>query len=881
MKKVYRSIVLLLCVGTCFSFGGREVLADTMLPAFMHGGEMHLTKEGSPYYTSDRGLFVYDGGVVTIDPGVTVLFPNDAGFYIFENGVLNIGNDSSSEKVTMDVDKVHPDPKDKIRFYKSNWVGLLYRGAKINIRNLDLRNSFSGLRLNNCISSIFNLDLRGKREDTSFYSEGVQVVGGTFDMSSSSISRIRFGAGVSIEGGVIGSMTNNVLYKNIIGLRINNSSPFTISNNTFSVNTNDVKNISSTTVDVAGNYWGEPDGPLEDAFIGPVEAYPWLNYSPQNFYPCCSSVLFIPGFEGTRLFSGSNQLWEPNRNADVDKLAMDSNGKSIDKNIKVGEIIKRTNIGFGIFDQNMYAGIAKSFDDLMMGGDIQSWKDFPYDWRLNLGIDDPILKTIATMADLSYTGKVSIVGHSNGGLVAKEIASFLGTTTRNRILDSLILVATPQIGAPSALGALLHGDEQSIAGGFVLNKATARAFGKNVPVAYNLLPSVSLSGSFVRFSSSTDFVSNLRTSYGDNINSFSGLLSFLKGNIDGRSDPSKSETDKPAVLNSVLLTISTALHQNILDNLSIKNPIFQIGGTNFPTTEAIEYFSKKFCLGFLCIPTYSLTHKTIKTNEGDGTVPLRSALFASSTSYVFDLGSYNTENKTNISHSNILEAEPIQKLIASILTRKYIPPVSFVSQSEYKSITPPSTPLYRYRVNSSVTLDAYDSLKRHTGKSLNQNISSDLVFVQSDIPNSVYEEGDQDVSVMVQGNVWPITLDLKAKEEGNVSFDMTTIDSSGQEQTNISFVNVPLPAEGSAEITVDPHVSSSSVVMNIDTDSDGRVDKTIEAPLEGYFPPLTVEAPRENMFTKTVISEGVRQGAHRRTPEYLESIRKLFASFAK
>ena len=567
---------------------------------------------------------------------------------------------------------------------------------------------------------------------------------------------------------------------------------------------------------------------------------------------------------------------------------MDSNGKSLDKNIKVGEIIKRTNIGFGIFDQNIYAGIANTFDGLVNGGKIQSWKDFPYDWRLNLFSNDVVFKTIATMADLSYTGKVSIVGHSNGGLVAKEIVSFLATTTRNRTIDSLLLVATPQIGAPSALGALLHGDEQTIAGGFILNKATARAFGKNVPVAYNLLPSLPFYSpndylqniSPIRFSSSTDLSSNLRNTYGDFLNSFSGVLGFLKGSLDGRSDPGKSETDKPAILNQVLLSTSTIIHQNILDNFSIKNPIFQIGGTNFPTTEALEYSSKKICFGILCIPKYNLNHKDIKTNAGDGIVPLRSALFASSSSYIFDLGAYNTENKTNISHSNFLEAEPIKKLIALILTRNYTPPVPFVNQTEYKNFTSLSTLLYRYRVDSSVTLDAYDSSKRHTGKSSNENISSDLTFIQSDIPNSVYEEGDQDTSVVVQGSVWPITLDMKAKEEGNVSFDMTTTNSNGQEQANISFSNVELPVGSSAEIIVDPYTSSSSVKMNIDTD--GKVDKTIEAPLVGNFPPPQSSLEKSTTENKeNPPTRSSRSGQHRRTPEYMEYIRKLFSSFAK
>ena len=882
MKKIYKIVILSLLISSGLFLEKREVSATTSTVSSFFTGEMHLTEEGSPYLVpAGGGIFMHSGNTLTIDPGVTLLFPSNSGLFADSGAVLNIGNPSSSKRVVFDLDRERS-PNSK------NWIGIDGHNSFFNFNNVDVKRGTMGISLDKCTSTIFGLNMGGLRDIPNLFDKGVVTVGGNLNLSFSNLSYIR--TGVSIDQGTTGSITNNIFYKNNYGLFFYyDGLKLKISNNTFLANKTQVNSsLETTPVDVSNNYWGDPNGPSAGAFVGKVNAFPWLNSSPQNFSPCCSSVLFIPGFEATRLFSGTNQLWEPNRNADVDKLAMDSNGKSIDPNIKVGEIIKRTNIGLGIFDQNIYAGIANTFDGLVKEGKIQSWKAFPYDWRSNLSLSDPIFKTISDIADLSYTGKVTLVGHSNGGLFVKEIANIIdASTTSNKIIDSLVLVATPQIGTPSTLGALLHGDEQSIAGGFILNKATARAFGKNVPVAYNLLPSNSFyptdssRGIFpIRFASSTDLSSNLRKVYGDTLNSFSSVLGFLKGSLDGRSDPSKNDTDKPAILNQVLLATSTIIHNTLLDNLSIKNPVFQIGGTNFPTTEAIEYSSKRFCLGFLCLPNYSLTHKNIKTNEGDGVVSLRSALFSSATSYSFDLGSYNVQNKTNISHSNFLEAIPVRNLIYAILTRDYTPPVSFVKQAEYKNITPPTVSLYRYRVDSKASLDAYDSAKRHTGKVSSPNAGSDLYFVQSDIPNSVYEEGDQDTSVIVQGSAWPITLDIKTKEGGSVSFDMTTSNGNGgQEETNTSFVDVNIPTGATVQVVVDPYTSTSSVsaTMNIDTNSDGKVDKVLEAPLQGSFPP-PVSSVQEDSGSEPSTMAG-RSGRHRRTPEYMEYIRKFFSSF--
>ncbi len=204
---------------------------------------------------------------------------------------------------------------------------------------------------------------------------------------------------------------------------------------------------------------------------------------------CCSSVIFFPGFEGTRLHQGTNQLWEPNFIRDIDKLGLDENGNSINKDIWVGEIIRRTNVGIDLLNKDIYQGISDDLDKLVADGYIEEWKAYPYDWRDDLPIPYDISHTIYDMVNRSYTNKIIIIGHSNGGVLAKKIATIMGD--RKEHLESLITVGAPQTGNLSGLLALLHGDEQSIAGGFIASNGAMREFGRNMRGAYNFIPSKS------------------------------------------------------------------------------------------------------------------------------------------------------------------------------------------------------------------------------------------------------------------------------------------------------------------------------------------------------------------------------------------------------
>src|SRR3989339_286156 len=98
---------------------------------------------------------------------------------------------------------------------------------------------------------------------------------------------------------------------------------------------------NSGTPDVRNNYWGTPEGPIHPTnptgAAAPIEGnalfIPFLTEPPSEESECCSSVVFIPGLEASRLYVtgliSENKLWEPNRRADVEKLYLNEEGQGI------------------------------------------------------------------------------------------------------------------------------------------------------------------------------------------------------------------------------------------------------------------------------------------------------------------------------------------------------------------------------------------------------------------------------------------------------------------------------------------------------------------------------------------------------------------------
>ncbi|MCX6756178.1 MAG: hypothetical protein NTX85_02470 [Candidatus Nomurabacteria bacterium] len=481
-------------------------------------------------------------------------------------------------------------------------------------------------------------------------------------------------------------------------------------------------------LDFTKNWWGSPSGPYQvndnpdgtgDEVLDYISYDPWLRYDP--LHPGPSNVLFIPGFQASRLYKQKHfpiigdvedKLWEPNTNSDVTDMYMDMNGVSINPDIYTRDIVDTESI-LGLGNTKIYDSFISDMNALVASGTISDWRAAPYDWRLSpddivsrgaidsngnisynndLGPTDEsyMVRQVLSLINTSRDGKVTIVTHSNGGLVAKALMVKLqamkdaGLNNYIDYIDRVIMVAAPQVGTPKAIPSLLHGYKQDLLNGVFLRQSIARIFGLNLPGGYGLLPSekyfYTVKDSPVLFDKSLEVMNpyvNLHKTYGDSIGSYSDYISFLLGTKDSRVQPGVDELSTPSILGEGILTRATEMHSSI-DNYVFPPSVhvYQVAGWGLPTVKSVRYFARTDCVKLIagkpCIKVKSVDVEPNLIDDGDKTVVTPSAIYEKNAdSYYVNLYQYASDHKININktfeHADFFELSYLRDFIKNTL----------------------------------------------------------------------------------------------------------------------------------------------------------------------------------------------------------------------
>lgn len=576
------------------------------------------------------------------------------------------------------------------------------------------------------------------------------------------------------------------------------------------------------------------------------EPYLYIAVSPTCTENCFSNVLFIPGIEASRLYDtrsdgSEDQLWEPNGNNDVEDLYLNPEGTSENDNVYTRDIVKETNtpVSTGSLGVNIYKSFSNEMDSLKDTDQIADWQAFAYDWRespddvvntpqkYGNGQMKSLTEVLQSLVDSSKTGNVTIITHSNGGLVAKVLLKKLQQDKVDSInnlidhVDVLIMVAAPQIGTPSAIPAILHGYGQALGPiGLLMDNIHARELGRYMPGAYSLLPSFKYINNnpspvtFVDNAIPSNVTTKMFQTFGSALNSYSEYKSFLLGG-EGRTEPDPTDIIDPISLSSNLFTKAESLHDNI-DNwtppASLK--IIQIAGWGPDTVGSFEYYPVCNQLSTTC----ELDERPRITMDGDGTVVTPSALYmgGDNARYWFNMYNYNQDTSNNYVHKNILEASDLLTFISNII--EGIP-----NNSVYiNTVAPVSTDnKFQLSVHSPVTIDAYDMNGNHTGKVC--PVGSDFCYAEENIPNSSYMEfGEGKYLNLPEDKVQ--TVKLQGTGSGTFTFDADLVTPDGQ-TTSSSFVDVPVTPQTQAQVTFDQHTSLPELAL--DKTGDGTTDVII------------------------------------------------------
>ncbi len=821
------------------------------IPFTVHAVEMNLESTGSKPVVIDRIISVGPSDILRIPQGTKVEVRPGAG--IFSKGLVFIGVDSSSQNIknkTVTITSSSTKP-----FIDTS-------GGHVIAINVDFKGVVFATGYNKGEISVSSSTLIDITTQSLYSSSPFISIYNTskLDLSYSTIlSRKNIGS----------SRTRNYLFEIYSG-----------SNGTVTA-TRIYSDISKEVINVYGNSrihfenanilscarWltlystSQATGDLNMPICSASTPYIFSNSVSTIVYKgekCCSSVLLIPGLQGSRLYrkkTFENRLWEPNRDADVEKLFLDLTGASIVSGIYTRDILDRVeilNTGIGKF--SYYYSFLKFLKILKENHFIEDYQTFPYDWRLSPEdiVSDSLIRQIDQMSLASSNGKVTLIAHSYGGLVAKSLLSKLKERDREFLIDKVILTAVPETGTPSALFTTLHGENQSIMWGLIQKASTAMNMAINMPSAYALLPSATFAKTITLTIKMPSQIhpSTYNLPLPVTLQASIDWIKAITGNL-----PLSSKSLLMQKASNLLLETRLQGGQHILrqadPTLSSTYKIWSLAGIGLQTMNGMNYEYIP-CKTLSCKNKATLLGKTTYLAEGDGTVILDAPFNRLGTLLKIDLPKLNKLKKSNFSHANILESADVQDTIKSILENgdSATFPGGYIYQNDIGS---EQSQLYSIHIDGEVTggISYTNSDIKYETKIVKQN---DTFVTIQNVPNSAIIKMGNSTNITSQEK--PDTISFVSDQSQHIDISNAVLPSSSDGgwygggstggtlggATTETFSNIPVGTGSVIEI----HTASSTVT--IDIDADGDIDRTYTASSTATSTPSTASSSVQIMM---------------------------------
>ena len=760
----------------------------------------------------------------------------------------------------------------KIRTTKSNFAFITHPGAEVIMENVEIeKGGYQSFLMN----SFFNTAMAANYKGAIHFEGGkVNIKGVTFKDCSNAVTS---------KKGVGGEL--NVNYSKFIDneydVEDENGADFT-NNYWDDLNSSETCLNNKNVISCLPNSWGN------------FKIYPWQTDPNFSYEEGASSVLFLPGIKASHLYKYDedeklDELWVPNWfGDDIEELKLDSDGNSMeDVFARSGDVLETTIKG------NIYQSFIEDLDKMKEGGIIDNYNAFAYDWRQSVKdiVENgtpyennqikQVLAEIDTLARTSKSGKVTIVAHSNGGLVAKMIVKEIKDRGLENKVDKIILVGTPQMGTPIAILSFLYGYEESLP--TLLSQEDARELIENMPGAYGLLPGREYSNRLEDDEEIVEFLApnsergkKFIEAYGNNIDSFEEFRNFLLGDLDGREKPEKDEIELENKLNAKLLDEAIAVHSE-LDNFSWPEEVkmIQIAGWGLDTIKGIEYREEKnkTCLESklskipFCVEEegkYTLIPEPKITGEGDEVVVAPSALMLEDNDKNiercwFNLYESNKGLRINRRHKDILEIGELREFIKNqIQNKEFILPEYFSTSKP--EITEGISPRIRMRLYSPLDIHVCDKEDNCVGYGEIETDEGKQKIISEDLNNSYYLQlGERKYLGFDEDNgEVEIRLDGYGKGSYTLEIEEVEITNEGENITNfITYKNLPTSDKTKVSLTIPASGLKDILDLEADYDGDGGNDYVIESKINQenimpdiVAPQIEIISPESKVYKK-------------------------------
>ncbi|MEI6587658.1 MAG: NosD domain-containing protein [Candidatus Moraniibacteriota bacterium] len=623
-------------------------------------------------------------------------------------------------------------------------------------------------------------------------------------------------------------------------------------------------NIFNLDISVGGNYWKINEVDCIDVdnngicdlayeFYGGIDNYPLAKeFTGAPPVPTGNSnVLFLPGAKASKLYTKEaneveNQLWPPNYfDNDLEQLVLDSDGDSINA-VYTQDVVAEKPVTGG----NIYKTFIEKLALLKSSEKINDYKLFAYDWRRSVedvaqgetayrGEIKRALAELESLADGAKNKKVTIIAHSNGGLVAKAMMLELEKAGKADKVDKIIFVGTPQMGTPLSIFSLLYGYDEASPLDILISQKDSRTLVENMPGAYGFLPSEKYferageDNPFITFSSEHTRYSGFRNAYNESIFGVDEFKQFLTGDGDGRIVPDVDEIDLENRLNGKLISEAFAMHKRLDAWTPPENvKVIEIAGWGLDTISGIDYAEKEdakcyvypgskipSCTG---IGDYAPVYEPKFTVDGDGVVVAPSALMLeekekSVEKYWVDLYGHNDNTIFDRNHGSILEVDSLQQFIDNI-----------IESTDYASLLPEyikaSRPDDYKNAKPRIRMSLYSPLDIHLSDGIHKTgpeIVGGQAVLREEIPNSYYYQfGERKYVGFPSGENIHVTLNGYETGDYTLKLEEVRETAEGEEiLAHTTFKNLPVSED--TVVSLDIPETGLANLSNLEADFDG------------------------------------------------------------
>lgn len=653
---------------------------------------------------------------------------------------------------------------------------------------------------------------------------GIVGTHGTLSFDYVSITGVDYPA-LQAQGTAALVLKNSAIENTTIGAWISSTIPPVITNTLFSNNGIGVKiDTEIQTFDVRNNNWGSDNGPTiasnpegdGDRIVvpegSPVLYCSWIRKPEATTCPPTSwsdipideepvpdplptdrdPLIIIPGIIGTELiknYDDYSEVW-PNlskviqnpSDSQLDDLALLVAGEqSPVRPMVLGEVV------LSIQERDIFDGL---ISELVMSGYVEGVDLFvlPYDWRLsNAGSAQRLYEKINQTLTLSGKTSVDIIGHSMGGIVAKEYIAQYGDTK----VDQLFFIGTPHLGSPKAFKTLMYGDDMGFSRDILgielpfLSSNRIFQITQNMPSIHELLPTQEY------FSTVGPYIADVADVYVPIENE--EVLTFLNHK---QTQNFMGQQGRNERFNENATTLHARADDTILSDIDTYN-FAGCGVTKTLDTVLIKKKRPTKIFGMTLAKEYELYY-----GAGDGVVPLESAKAINS-----DYQYYVRYD----GHATLPSFSSVRATIASLLrgtTPELVDTIS--NSSDICGVSGNSI-----GVHSPVRLDIYEGLNGHTGP-----VVGDIREIEYGIPGVQYDViEDEKFAFLPEGIAY--TLVFTAEDVG--VFDVSISESNEYDTitTKRYYYNIPiagLQTKAYLQINAD---GTSDYKLHIDQDGDG------------------------------------------------------------